>query len=89
MFWTMQARPQLTKALEQHVYDDLIDPKLDALYDAHDMHRLISCAAAAVRHTARSRPRMTQVSLPWRRIKCHGVTYQLKWLLFFFKKIIR
>ncbi|KAB8100186.1 hypothetical protein EE612_030629, partial [Oryza sativa] len=55
------ARPQLTKALEQHVYDDLIDPKLDALYDAHDMHRLISCAAAAVRHTARSRPRMTQI----------------------------
>uniref|UniRef100_A0A0E0DTW9 non-specific serine/threonine protein kinase n=2 Tax=Oryza meridionalis TaxID=40149 RepID=A0A0E0DTW9_9ORYZ len=55
------ARPLLTKALEQHVYDDLIDPKLDALYDAHDMHRLISCAAAAVRHTARSRPRMTQI----------------------------
>ncbi|KAF0925208.1 hypothetical protein E2562_015620 [Oryza meyeriana var. granulata] len=55
------ARPLLTKALEEHVFDELVDPKLDTNYDAHDMHRLITCAAAAVRHTARSRPRMSQI----------------------------
>uniref|UniRef100_A0A0D9WIN9 non-specific serine/threonine protein kinase n=1 Tax=Leersia perrieri TaxID=77586 RepID=A0A0D9WIN9_9ORYZ len=56
------ARPLLTKALEEHVYDDdLVDPKLNNLYDAHDMHRLITIAAAAVRQTARSRPRMSQI----------------------------
>jgi len=35
---------------------------MGADYDAGDMQRLIACAAAAVRHTARSRPRMSQVT---------------------------
>uniref|UniRef100_J3M8W2 non-specific serine/threonine protein kinase n=1 Tax=Oryza brachyantha TaxID=4533 RepID=J3M8W2_ORYBR len=55
------ARPLLTKALEEHVYAELVDPKLGNLYDTSDMQRLITCAAAAVRHTARSRPRMSQI----------------------------
>lgn len=58
-FW---ARPLLTKAIEEdQISDVLIDPKLEANYDAHEMQRLIACAAAAVRHTARSRPRMSQI----------------------------
>lgn len=59
----VQARPLLTKAIEEdQISDVLIDPKLEANYDAHEMQRLIACAAAAVRHTARSRPRMSQVN---------------------------
>jgi hypothetical protein len=62
-----QAGPLLTKAIEEDNYEELIDPKLEANYDAYDMARLIACAAAAVRQTARSRPRMTHVSLPRQR----------------------
>lgn len=57
----VQARSVLTKALEEEIFE-LIDPKLGTDYDAYDMQRLIACAAAAVRHTARSRPRMSQVN---------------------------
>ena len=53
----------LTRAVEEENYDDLIDPRLETNYDAYDMARLVACAAAAVRQTARSRPRMTQVRL--------------------------
>ncbi|KAK1667085.1 hypothetical protein QYE76_055244 [Lolium multiflorum] len=55
------AKPLLTKAAEEENYEELIDPKLETNYDAYDMARLIACAAAAVRQTARSRPRMTQI----------------------------
>lgn len=58
----VQSRPRLTKALEEHILDGLIDPRMGANYDPCDMQRLIACAAAAVRHTARSRPRMSQVT---------------------------
>ncbi|WVZ99255.1 hypothetical protein U9M48_044583 [Paspalum notatum var. saurae] len=56
------SRPRLMRALEDDVVDELVDPNLGANYDAVDMQRLIACAAAAVRHTARSRPRMSQVT---------------------------
>ena len=49
------------KALEEENYDELIDPVLQSNYDGYDMARLVACAAAAVRQTAKSRPRMTQV----------------------------
>nr|XP_051226032.1 proline-rich receptor-like protein kinase PERK1 isoform X2 [Lolium perenne] len=55
------AKPLLTKAAEEENYEELIDPRLETNYDAYDMARLIACAAAAVRQTARSRPRMTQI----------------------------
>lgn len=55
------ARPLLTKAVEEENYEELIDPKLETNYDAYDMTRLVACAAAAVRQTAKSRPRMTQI----------------------------
>ncbi|KAG8077932.1 hypothetical protein GUJ93_ZPchr0007g4270 [Zizania palustris] len=55
------AQPLLARAMEEAIYEELVDPKLGSNYDSHDMRRLIACAAAAVRHTARSRPRMSQV----------------------------
>ncbi|KAG6531524.1 hypothetical protein ZIOFF_005338 [Zingiber officinale] len=56
------ARPLLTQALEDGNYDDaLVDPKLGMNYNPDEMARMIACAAACVRHSARRRPRMSQV----------------------------
>jgi len=56
-----QARPLLTQALEDGKFDAIVDPKLHKDYDTEEMTRMIACAAACVRHSARHRPRMTQV----------------------------
>lgn len=48
--------------MNEEVFDELIDPNLEANYDVNDMQLLIACAAAAVRQTARSRPSMNQVN---------------------------
>lgn len=56
----MQARPLLTWALEHSSYDDLVDPLLPS-YDADQMARLVRCATAAVRSSARRRPRVSEV----------------------------
>ncbi|XP_030464653.1 proline-rich receptor-like protein kinase PERK1 isoform X2 [Syzygium oleosum] len=55
------ARPLLTQALEDGKFDAIVDPKLHKDYDSEEMSRMIACAAACVRHSARHRPRMTQV----------------------------
>lgn len=57
----VQARPLLKKAMEDGIYDALVDPKLQKDYGSNEMARMISCAAACVRHLARLRPRMGQV----------------------------
>lgn len=55
------ARPLLTRALEDGNFDTLADPKLQNGYDNNEMARMVACAAACVRHSARRRPRMSQV----------------------------
>ncbi|KDP33677.1 hypothetical protein JCGZ_07248 [Jatropha curcas] len=55
------ARPLLTRALEDGNFDTLADPKLQNSYDNNEMARMVACAAACVRHSARRRPRMSQV----------------------------
>ncbi|CAL9751790.1 unnamed protein product, partial [Musa acuminata subsp. burmannicoides] len=55
------ARPLLTRALEDGNYDALVDPKLGRNFDPNEMACMIACAAASVRHSARRRPRMSQV----------------------------
>ncbi|XP_073116445.1 LOW QUALITY PROTEIN: proline-rich receptor-like protein kinase PERK15 [Elaeis guineensis] len=55
------ARPLLSRALEDGNYDALIDPRLGKNYIPNEMARMIACAAACVRHSARRRPRMSQV----------------------------
>ncbi|KAF3783862.1 Proline-rich receptor-like protein kinase [Nymphaea thermarum] len=55
------ARPLLTRALEDGNYDALVDPKLQNDYNHNEMARMVACAAAAVRHSARRRPRMSQI----------------------------
>lgn len=55
------ARPLLLRATEDGHYDSLVDPKLRDNYDHNEMARMVACAAACVRHSARRRPRMSQV----------------------------
>ncbi|OWM89893.1 hypothetical protein CDL15_Pgr012530 [Punica granatum] len=55
------ARPQLTRALEDGNFDSLVDFKLQNNYSHEEMARMVACAAACVRHSARRRPRMSQV----------------------------
>ncbi|XP_050233856.1 proline-rich receptor-like protein kinase PERK15 isoform X2 [Mercurialis annua] len=55
------ARPLLSQALEGGNYDTLADTKLQKDYDSTEMARMIACAAACVRHSARIRPRMSQI----------------------------
>lgn len=57
----LQARPLLTRALEDGNFDTLVDPKLQNDYNHDEMARMVSCAAASVRHSAKRRPRMSQV----------------------------
>ncbi|KAK6912072.1 Serine-threonine/tyrosine-protein kinase, catalytic domain [Dillenia turbinata] len=55
------ARHLLPQALENGKYEALIDPQLQNDYDSSEMTRMIGCAAACIRHSARLRPRMSQV----------------------------
>ncbi|KAK0571544.1 hypothetical protein LWI29_017810 [Acer saccharum] len=55
------ARPQLNRALEDGNFDGLIDSKLQNNYNHNEMARMVACAAACVRHSARRRPRMSQI----------------------------
>ncbi|KAK9148815.1 hypothetical protein Scep_007572 [Stephania cephalantha] len=55
------ARPLLNRALEDGNYDSLVDARLQRDYSYNEMACMVSCAAACVRHSARRRPRMSQV----------------------------
>lgn len=58
-----QARPLLAQAMEDGDFDTLVDPRLQRNYNAVEMSRMVTCAAACVRHSAWLRPRMSQVNL--------------------------
>nr|GME15881.1 proline-rich receptor-like protein kinase PERK1 [Ipomoea batatas] len=55
------ARPILIRALEEGNFDALVDPRLGSDYDRNEMTRMVACVAACVRHSAKLRPRMSQV----------------------------
>ncbi|KAJ0075815.1 hypothetical protein Patl1_34199 [Pistacia atlantica] len=54
------AKPLLAQALEEGNFGPLVDPKLKE-YDSTGMARMVACAAASVRHSARRRPRISQI----------------------------
>ncbi|CAF1962478.1 BnaC07g07110D [Brassica napus] len=54
------ARPLLNRASEQGDFEGLADAKMNNGYDREEMARMVACAAACVRHSARRRPRMSQ-----------------------------
>jgi hypothetical protein len=56
-----QARPLCARAMEDGNFDELADPRLEKNYLPHEMARMVACAAASVRHSARRRPKMSQV----------------------------
>ncbi|XP_058206738.1 proline-rich receptor-like protein kinase PERK1 isoform X1 [Rhododendron vialii] len=55
------ARPLLTRALEAGNFDALVDHRLQKDYNHNEMVRMVSCADSCVSHSARHRPRMSQV----------------------------
>ncbi|KAH9800686.1 proline-rich receptor-like protein kinase PERK1 [Citrus sinensis] len=55
------ARPLLNRAIEDGNFDTLVDPKLHNEYNHNEMARMVACAAACVRHSARRRPRISQI----------------------------
>ncbi|KAL6953046.1 putative proline-rich receptor-like protein kinase perk6 [Sarracenia purpurea var. burkii] len=55
------ARPLLARAAEDGNYEELVDPRLENNFVSHEMARIVSCAAASIRHSARRRPKMSQV----------------------------
>ena len=59
--FSRQARPLMTRALEDGNHDALVDPHLGTEFNDNEMARMIACAAASVRHSGRRRPRMSQV----------------------------
>lgn len=62
-FLLEQARPLLAKALEDGNYAPLADPRLEGNFDQDEMARMAACAAASIRHSAKRRPKMSQVIL--------------------------
>lgn len=56
-----QARPLLTKALDDGNIEQIVDPRLEKNYSPAEMMRMAACAAAGVRHSAKRRPKMSQV----------------------------
>lgn len=55
------ARPLLTRAMEDGNFDPIVDSRLRRDYNHSEMARMVSCAAVCVRHSARRRPKMSQV----------------------------
>ncbi|KAK9071287.1 hypothetical protein SSX86_009855 [Deinandra increscens subsp. villosa] len=55
------ARPLLRRAMDDGNFDSIVDSRLQKEYNRDEMTRMVSCAAACVRHSARRRPRMSQV----------------------------
>lgn len=55
------ARPLCTKAMENGSFEGLVDPRLEGKYNKFQMASMVSCAAACIRHSAKSRPRMSQI----------------------------
>lgn len=56
-----QARPLCLKAIEDGNYSELADPRLENKYDQEEMARMVACASTSVRHSAKKRPKMSQV----------------------------
>lgn len=51
----------MTRAIEDGDCTPLIDPKLGDKYNYVEVARMVACAAACVRHSAKRRPRMGMV----------------------------
>ncbi|KAJ4917559.1 Proline-rich receptor-like protein kinase PERK7 [Raphanus sativus] len=55
------ARPLCMNAAQDGEYGELVDPFLENQYEPYEMARMVACAAAAIRHSGRRRPKMSQI----------------------------
>ncbi|KAL0702789.1 hypothetical protein Bca4012_058911 [Brassica carinata] len=55
------ARPIMARALEDGNFNELADARLEGNYNPHEMARMVTCAAASIRHSGRKRPKMSQI----------------------------
>ncbi|KAK9691085.1 hypothetical protein RND81_09G175100 [Saponaria officinalis] len=55
------ARPLIAKAMDEGVFDELVDPRLEGEFNPQEMLRLIACAGSSIRHSAKRRPKMSQI----------------------------
>ncbi|CAN8302919.1 unnamed protein product [Cochlearia groenlandica] len=55
------ARPLCMSAGQTGEYGELVDRFLENQYEPYKMARMVACAAAAVSHSARRRPKMSQI----------------------------
>ncbi|KAI3786323.1 hypothetical protein L1987_39922 [Smallanthus sonchifolius] len=55
------ARPILMHASNGGSFEELVDPLLEDKYDRDEMHHMVACAASAIRHSAKMRPKMRQI----------------------------
>ncbi|KAF3340144.1 proline-rich receptor-like protein kinase PERK4 [Carex littledalei] len=55
------ARPLMINAVSEEKFDELVDSKLENNFNTVEMQRMIASAAACVRHSARRRPKMSQI----------------------------
>lgn len=60
--WTLeQARQVMSRAMVDGNYDELVDSRLEGKYNPVELARMVGCAAASIRHSAKRRPKMSQV----------------------------
>lgn len=55
------ARPLFAKALRDGNFDSLVDSRLENNYNYEEMGCMVTCAASCVRHSAKRRPRLSQI----------------------------
>ncbi|CAI0420076.1 unnamed protein product [Linum tenue] len=55
------ARPLMTRALDEGNLNELVDLKMEGNFNTGKMLRMIACAAASIRHSAKKRPKMSQI----------------------------
>ncbi|CAE5960011.1 unnamed protein product [Arabidopsis arenosa] len=55
------AKPLMIQVLNDGNFDGLVDPRLENDFDINEMTRMVACAAASVRHSAKRRPKMSQI----------------------------
>lgn len=66
LYVQLEARSLLIRALEDGDFGSLVDQRLQRDYNDNKMARMVVCAVACVRHSARHQPHMSQViSLPF------------------------
>ncbi|CAN6850971.1 unnamed protein product [Brassica oleracea] len=61
LFTKFLAKPLIVQSLKDGNFDGLVDPRLADSLDANEMMRMVSCAAASVRTSAKHRPKMSQI----------------------------